>query len=201
LLRGDIDGDGSTDRVFVSVARQAASRCRYLLVVALDGKRLAAAIEHRWYPRAPRSFVKRYLQLDSLIALTPRGLDVVVKVDRGATTNSVAIFSAEGGTLRRRSIREPGSEHLFIWGGSVTHHNAIDCKGRRARLLVETGGGLVGRTWTVERTVFRASPAGALEVVRTKRYSVRDQRTAARRFPEFAGGGTAFRSCTVVKRS
>jgi hypothetical protein len=166
--------------------------------VALARGSLAAPITHQWYPRATRSFVSRYLQLDSLIALTPRGLDVVVNLDRGATTNSVAIFTVEGGNLRRRMIRERGSGHLFIYGGSVMHQHGVDCRRRRSRLLLFSAGAARGQSWHVERKIYRASPAGPLEQVTTTGYRARDHGAAVRRFPEL---GTAFRSCTAAKRS
>jgi hypothetical protein len=197
VLRGDVDGDGSTDRVFVTVAGQAAARCRYLPVVALDGRRLVAPITHRWYSRARSSFVKRYLQLDSLIALTPRGLDIVVNVDRGATTDSIAIFALEGRNLRRRLLAEPGSEHLVLHGGSVTHQHGVDCKRPRSGMLLVSGGAPLGNSWQVERRLYRALPAGPLQLVATTRQRVRDFEAAVGRFPEL---GTAFRSCTAAGR-
>jgi hypothetical protein len=125
-----------------------------------------------------------------------------VNVDRGATTDAVAIFTVDGGKLHRRRTPGLGPGDVFHHGGSVTHQHGLGCKRPRSRLLMVSGGGWregwQSGFWHVERRLYRASPAGPLEPAATARHLVRNFGAAVKKFPEL---GTAFRSCTVAKRS
>jgi hypothetical protein len=198
-----VDGDGAPDRVFISVARQVPSRCRYQLVVALDGRRLVAPIEHGWYWRSTRSHIKEYLQLESLISPTPRGLHVVVNVDHSATSDYLAIFGLRAGKLVRLRIEGMPRDHVLRTGGGVSTATVLDCAGAGTRLIISSGLSPQRNGWRVERRVYRMTLGHLLQRVEglTAHGTVRGYDWIAARFPEFAGGHRAFRSCTVAKRS
>jgi hypothetical protein len=201
LVRGDVDGNGSLDRVFISFLRRAPPSCRYLLAADLGSNRVAVApIRARpWLSQLTRARARDYLWLSSLISLAPRGLHVVVNIERGATTDSLAIYELRGRTFVRLKPRGAGPDYVFLAGGGVNNAQALDCGG--SRLIISSSVSPHGSAWRVQRRVFHASARGELAPVAqlSAQEVVRRYDWIAARFPEFAGGGIAFKSCALAR--
>jgi hypothetical protein len=111
-LRGDVDGDGATDAVRLTLTARAA-RCTY----ALRAGDLRAVVTQPSATRAP-----------ALVALAridaSRGLEVVVRTLGGASVDSAAVFQRAGGKL----VRVAGARLVYGMGGGGA--SAVDCVGR-----------------------------------------------------------------------
>jgi hypothetical protein len=187
--------------VFIAFDRGRHDRCRFLLVVDLERQAVAPVAGPTWLARASEHDARRSLRLHSLIALTPRGLDVVVVHDQGASTDQLGIYTLASGELRSRSVEGKGR---LSEGGTVTHMAVTDCAARGSRYVISSGAGFDGTRWRVRRTVFRATESGPLRPIPVfaRRASVQRREHIAAQFPEFATGtGPAFRACVVARNS
>jgi hypothetical protein len=122
-LRGDVDGDGARDELFVSVAPGARRGCRAFLAADTGERTLAAPI--------PDDFASFDLGLPALRALAAIndlvGAEIVVDVGAGASTQFAAVFTVVDGRLLQVVPRGAGNGQLFAYGGSVGHVAAVDC--------------------------------------------------------------------------
>lgn len=198
-LRGDVDGDRLPDSVFLSENPEGASQCRYFLVVATRGKHLVAAINRPWFARSRTETVLRQLSLESLIQLERSGLDIVVNVDRGASWNEIEIYTVTNSGKQERVLRRVSRSRTFRFGGTVRQFGVIDCAGRGSSLILVSEAVRNAGGWRVSRHVYRilknhaSQPVSRLSAIT----QVRRYEEIAARFPEFADGTKAFRSCSV----
>jgi hypothetical protein len=123
-LRGDVDGDGARDEVFVVVAQRARRGCRAFVVADTGDRLLAAPIEG--------DFVSFDLGLPALKSLAAINLDagseIVVDVAAGASEQFASVFTVAEGVLVPVSISGAINRVLVAYGGSVGHVAAIDCE-------------------------------------------------------------------------
>ncbi len=132
-LRGDVDGDGAGDVLFVAVARGGRRGCRAFLAADTGDRTLAAPI--------PDDFVSFDLGLPALRALAAindvEGAEVVVDVGAGASTQFAAVFTVADGRLLQVVPPRTGSAPLFAYGASVGHVAAVDCDAR-GRIVISS---------------------------------------------------------------
>ena len=152
-LEGDIDGDGSGDEAFVALDVEGApEECRAFLVIQRTDGIWSLPIGN---PATPYDL--GYPRLNSLANVDGRsGLDIVVDVIAGASTQFAGVYTMDGGVLAHVRLRggPPLQDGLVPYGGSVGHLDAADC-------VPEEGPGTI--------VVSRALPAEAettYEVVR-----------------------------------
>lgn len=145
---GDVDGDGAPESVSVHFDPEGSPGCQAFVVAASDDGVVAGALT-TWRTDfgLPAPNVKTLQEVDG-----EPGLEIVVDMGAGASTQFVGIVTAEDGRLEQVTS-ETGdntvAEGLFGYGGSVGHLEAVDCA---------PGGGVVssfaapdGRAYRVER--------------------------------------------------
>jgi hypothetical protein len=156
VLRGDVDGDGTPDRVGLVRLRRN-SRCGAVLVVRTRRRTLTRSFETSDAdPGVPT--------LNGLAALTARpALHIVLTLQEGASTGFASVFAIRRGRISKLSI--PGSEGFAYWG-SVTHYGGVDCVRGRPGLIEERGFTTLGSNrLRLYRTYYRVRDTG-FELVR-----------------------------------
>jgi hypothetical protein len=191
-LIGDVTGDATPDRVYLSLDEAAPEGCQAFVVVS-ETTSLAAPVEG-WDPSAGVSSPS----FNGLYQIDGRpGSEVVVLLATGASTQFVGAFSAAGGVIERITTSttgeaSPGSNDLFAFGGSVGHLEAVDCV--EGRVIVSSAIPK-GQRYQVTRNFYE--PSGATLELQTS-----DSRRAVvslqelEDFPEFAS--SPFGSCPRV---
>jgi hypothetical protein len=179
-VRGDVDGDGRSDRVYVVVDRSAESGCRALLVVRSRGRLSATSLDDSLI-----SFELGFPRLNSLADIDSEpGLEMVVDVAQGASTSFVEVLTfSEGRPAPVRPAPLSGiPAGLFAHGGSVGHLDAVDC--RRGLVMVSSA---VARSRGYLVTRRFMEPQGrrwSLRPSLTQRNTIRPQQIG--RFGEFS---------------
>jgi hypothetical protein len=197
MLHGDVDGDGTRDRVTVHYAKWARSSCAFLVTVETSHATHAAVApaygkgivesgyEHaREYPEPA---------LGSLVRIRKQGLVVMVALSHGASTVQVRPYWVARGRLvaPRRD--------LIAWG-SIAENNQVNCyRGAGSGLIVETNEWIAddaGTRWGFLRTVSRLTDRGLLRLKRTN-LTVRSKKAHALERRWYLGGRPFF-SCTAA---
>lgn len=125
-LIGDVTGDATPERVYLSLDSSGPAGCQAFVVVA-ETTTVSAPIEG-WDPSAGIASPT----LNGLVQIDGRpGAEIVVNLAAGASTQFVGVFSASGGTIERvvttGDDQTSGGADLFAYGGSVGHLEAADC--------------------------------------------------------------------------
>lgn len=130
-LMGDVDGDGNEDGVYIALDPEGVAGCRSFLVVDAGRVVYTTPVDPSGTPRS--------LQEPSLHSLAEinreAGLEVVVNVESGASTQFVAAFTLaerlEQMTVTGKGpgpfANGSGQDDLFAFGGSVGHLEGVDC--------------------------------------------------------------------------
>ena len=189
-LIGDVTGDATPDRVYLSMDEAGPAGCQAFVVVS-ETVTLVAPIEG-WDPSsgltAPR--------FEGLHQIDGRpGAEIVVHLAAGASTQFVGAFSATGGIIERIETTatdeaSSGSGDLFAFGGSVGHLEAVDCT--EDGLVVVSSAIPRGQRYQVTRSFY--APSGATlepSTPATRRAVVALEQVED--FPEFAS--SPFGSC------
>lgn len=187
LAEVDVSGDGRVDRVAVLVRLSNPANCRYFLLARGPGFR-PGAIALRDPLIGPRLAVAEWPRLLGATPIDSRaGSEVLVVVDQGATTVSVAVYG-----INDRAGFAPylsgGRRAAFSFGGG-NRPAAVDCI--RARVVASFAER--GRSgWNVKRRLFRVARSRFLP-----ERSVIVSVPHLRELPEFRGGDerTPFDSC------
>jgi hypothetical protein len=195
VLRGDVDGDGSPDRVSLVRVRRDWSRCGAFLVVRAAGRTLTHAVPTSPEPIAP--------SLTGLAALGPGpGLRIVVTTWEGASTAFARIYSvrATGISLLRTGMTQTldPADDTFPYEGSVTHFNAVDCV--RPGVIIASGWfekGASGTLFGYERRLYRVG-ATVFEPIRSQTGTTRTAIPPSNRLREFREP-QPFPSCMRVR--
>jgi hypothetical protein len=190
-LVGDVDADGSVDRVTLRADTRRAPRCRHLLVVEIHkGTTLVAPVKPLPWPGGnPR-----------LLALAEidghAGLEPVVELSPANVYRPGAVFTLRDGRLTRMrlEVKAPLPDDLFPFSDEFPA--GVDCTGRPGT-IVATWGGLAENGgddshWKIVRSFYRAV-GNRFERVRFERFRVAVGPEAKRRWPELRG--VPFRSC------
>lgn len=123
-VEGDVDGDGRDDLVYVVRDETGDPGCQTFLVAeTADGTLVAPAEDPdvSYALQAPR--VNSLVQVDD-----SGGLEILVDLEQGASTQFLGMFKATARTLEKVRIGG-GSAYgdLFPYGGSVGHLEASNC--------------------------------------------------------------------------
>ena len=184
-LTGDVDGDGSTDRISVAVDADARPGCRAFVVVQTAEERLIAPI------REPELQVDLgFPVLESLVGVDDRaGGEIVVRVAAGASTVFAGLFTVADDALERVRLNGPHG-NLFPSGGSVGHLEASNC-GPDGGVVISTAT-TRGRRYALERRFYLFEGTSLVEnesLAERRRISP----DALASFPEF--GAPPFSMC------
>jgi hypothetical protein len=146
-LAGDVDGDGSTDQVSLSVDADARPGCRAFVVVQTAEARLIAPIEER-----DLQVDLGFPVLDSLVGVDDRaGGEIVVRITAGASTEFAGLFTVVDDAFERVRLNGPHG-NLFPSGGSVGHLEASNC-GPDGAVVISTATAR-GRWYLLERRFY-----------------------------------------------
>jgi hypothetical protein len=198
VLRGDVDGDGSTDTVAVVHRPTEPLQCQYVLSVSSPEKRWEAPIGQSGTESGGSvPAIWNTLRLPDVNALVrlPGHQDLLVGVTTwtGASTVFAGIFGIVDGELSRISIPAAPMPDALSYGGSVVNASAVDCRGHR--VLFSTGNEDKGK-WQISQQKYELA-GGALVGGTSPQVSLHKRLT-----PEFgaAGGEDAFfRTCAVAR--
>ena len=197
-LQGDVDGDGASDTVYLALDPGAEPGCQAFVVAETAGGLRSAPV---WEAGAEMSVGRP--QLLGLAELNGApGADVIVQELAGASSQFAGVLVVEDGSLVRLTRPESDGEtigperHLFAYGGSVGHLEAVDCDGE-GRIVTSVAvpdvrSGDVGDMYEVTREVLAAEGA-ALRVVDRERTRVAPTEVAE--LPEYRN--SPFGSCPV----
>jgi hypothetical protein len=196
-LHGDVDGDGTRDRVTIHYAKWARSSCAFLLTVETShGTDAAIAPDYgKGIVESGYEHAREYAEPapGSLVRVRRRGLVVMVALSHGASTVQVRPY-----WLARGRLVAPRYD-LTAWG-SVAYNNQANCyHGARSGLIVETNEWIAndaGTRWGFLRSVFRLTDAGMRHVETTKLLERPKRAHVLER--RWYLGGPPFFSCTAA---
>jgi hypothetical protein len=186
-LVGDVDADGTGDRVTLRVDGTRPARCRHLLLVQISGGRTAVAT----VPPLPWPGTDPQLLLLAEIDGRP-GLEPVLTLAPAAVYRPGAVFMLSRGTLLRMRLESVPVPELFPFYDEFPA--GVDCA-RQPGTIVATQSRIAdegdGR-WDVTRSFYRAAGA-RFGLVREERFQVEVGPKAGKRWPEVRG--EPFRHC------
>jgi TolB protein len=210
-LRGDVDGDGLDDEVFVAVDPQAAPTCRYFLIVETSQGTLASGIDLRGTPgeedfpatQSAGETLDEFVGLQSLAEIDGQGgLEVFIDVWRGAAMEFGKIYTLGSGTLTPMEATgtDAPKDGVFSYAGSLSGVSALDCTEHPGLLVVSSAyPAEETETWIVDRRFFRPVDVKTflLEPSGSEQHELTAEEIASggleERFPEF--GEAPFDDC------
>lgn len=188
-LRGDVDGDGRSEVIWLAVDPRAGASCQVFLAAGSG-----SVVRSLPIVQPEMNLALSPPALNTLAAIdTEPGLDVVVDLVTGASTRFVGLFGMYSGALERVRFDGPGTlpADLFAYGGSVAHLDGVDCAGRRGTIVVSSASPRAER-YAIVRRFYRVTPGGSTPLpVRTERHTV--EARALNRFSEL--GSPPFAGC------
>lgn len=188
-LSGDVDGDGTQERISLQVDPKRPESCRYLLLVeTASANEMTALIEPLDWPGTDP-----HLRLLAQVDGRPGVEQVVAMNSRAAVYRPGVVFTVARGELE--ALRLPGKYgHLFPFYDEFPA--GVDCAGEPGTIVVTWGdladGGTDDSHWDITRIFYRAT--GALfEAFRHEEHRVEVGPEAQARWPEIRGD--PFLSC------
>jgi hypothetical protein len=185
-LRGDVNGDGSADRVTLRADRKRPRACRHVLVAELrPGITVAAPVKPLpWPGTSPHLLL--LAEIDGRAGLEP-----IVTLSPAAVYRPGAVFTIHNGKLAQ--LRLEGARPASLFPLYDEFPSGVDCAGDRGTIVATFGNVAEPDShWDIKRSVYRADGL-RFELLRTERSRVKVGPEAAQRWPEV--GGDAFRSC------
>jgi hypothetical protein len=195
LMRGNLDGDGSTDEAWLG-ARRVDGRCRYY-VFARTTSTGTSRVRLPASDRFSRSSLRRWARPIAFVRIDAvPGREVAVKLLEGASVRPFGFFTVRHGRIVRMDVDDTSpplaADDMFAFGGGLALMFGTDCAYRDAprtivfSLAYRRGDGsryVVERRWyQVQGDAFvRSSRPTEREVVRLAQLK--------RRFAEFRNGG------------
>lgn len=188
-LRGDVDGDGRPDSVYVAAAEK--NPCDLLLVVdrpVYYSLRFAIPCAKPAEAVAARPFVEALSDIDAV-----PGLEILVEIGHGASWQFARLFTVRARSLHPMTV-DGVPDHLTIdyYGSVGTGDRFIDCAARKGFVLSSSRSsgerGLVRTRYRVVGT--------RLKRLGSKRIALPDGELGLRELR----GPQPFPSCTRVRR-
>jgi hypothetical protein len=181
VLVGDVDADGTSDRVTLRVDSKRPARCRHLVVAELAGGATAVArvTPLPWPGTDPR------LLLLAEIDGRP-GLEPVVAMSPAAVYRPGAVFSLRDGALVRMRLERVPVPELFPF--SDESPAGVDCA-QQAGTIVLTQGRVADESdarFDITRSFYRAAGT-RFSLVRDEHFQVDVGSEARQRWPEIRG--------------
>jgi hypothetical protein len=201
-LRGDVTGDGVTDRVMVVEDRHAAFRCRFAIGVFSRGRLLLRPLGR--FIDKPSEAIGGPWPLIRLLARIDRrpGAEILAAVSRGASFEQAQLLAVHHGRLGR--IRFPGSYRgVFSYGSIIPAGESFDCLRSDAGTILAaafTSLDAKGRRWRYALTSYRVD---GIVLRRTGVRSTVRVGNATRPpawWSRYYDDSFPFRHCTVVRR-
>lgn len=137
VLRGDVDGDGRSDRVAMAVRRDQPLACRYILWVASTTRIISEVV------RQPSFYdTRRTPYLAELARVNrSRGAQLVVDFGIGAGVDSYGIYALLGGRIVRMRVQgdkgTPTADTFQSGGSNAGGTNAICAAGPGGGIVLE----------------------------------------------------------------
>lgn len=180
-LVGDVDADGTGDRVTLRMDKARPARCRHLLVVQLDGGGTAVAT----VPPLPWPGGDPQLLLLAEIDGRP-GLEPVITLSPANVYRPGAVFTLRQRALLRMRLERAPVPELFPLADEFPA--GVDCAGQPGTIVVTQSRSAPNgdRFWDVTRSFYRAAGTRFARV-RAERFQVRVGPEARRRWPEVSG--------------
>ena len=189
-LTGDVDGDGNDDTVILVLDQSGDQGCQAFIIVESAAGTASAPIVQEGM-----SLDVGFPALVSLVNIDGApGLDVVMNMVAGASTQFAGVYTAAGGQPQRLTFDQPTEfGNLFPTGGSVGHMEATDCVGPGAIVIsVATPKGDGYRVTRTAYVVVEGKLTPQEEGVSTERIPA----DGFDRFPEFQA--SPFGSCPTT---
>jgi hypothetical protein len=129
---GDIDGDGSNDKVWIALDPDAEPRCKSFLGVDTGASMFWASTNP---DGEPRTLERPSVNTIAIINDQP-GSEVVLNLETGASTQFVGVFTLGRAGIELMGVDGKGPSpfagevaSLIPFGGSVGHLDGVDCSG------------------------------------------------------------------------
>lgn len=180
-LVGDVDADGTRDRVTLRVDGTRPARCRHVLVLQIAGGRTVVAT----VPPLPWPGTDPQLLL--LVEIDGRpGLEPMITLSPAAVYRPGAVFTLSQGKLLRMRLERAPVPELFPFYDEFPA--GVDCAGQpgtivvtQSRIADEDDG-----RWDVTRSFYRVAGA-RFGLVRDEQFQVEVGPEAGQRWPEVRG--------------
>lgn len=148
-MSGDVNGDGVVDAVWIHFDSVGPQGCQAFVVAESTASLLSGPLE-TWRPDLglPMPTASGLYEIDG-----EPGLEVVVNMGVGASTQFVGVVTFDNGSLTQIEVQEGEgtlADGLFGFGGSVGHLDAIDCS--ETGTVVASSATPAGRQYRVRRT-------------------------------------------------
>ncbi len=186
----DVDGDGVDDRISMHLDPEGTPECLAFTVVEKGTTTHSGVIEPIGPAGADPLVFGRIIGSAQIDEET--GVDVVILVGAGASTQFASVFRWAGGAMV--PIRVAGGDGYFAFGGSAGHLDAVDCF-KESPLIVVTSAVRSGDDYKVVRRFFE--PTGGRFIERPemtdRRKLAEDELTSV---PEFRSG--PFATCPTA---
>jgi hypothetical protein len=186
-LSGDVDGDGTEDRVTLRVAETTERSCRFLLVVELPaGDAPTAPVDPLPWPGTDPKLLL-LAEIDGR-----RGVEPVVALSPRAVYRPGLVFTMRDGELAQMRLEEEGVMGLFPFYDEFPA--GVDCAEEPGTIVVTLGRlqGADDSRWHVTRTVYRVAGTN-FEPIGDERLTLEVGPEAEQRWPEI--GDDPFRTC------
>lgn len=188
-LRGDVDGDGRSEVVWLAVDERAEEGCQLFVAVASG-----SVVRSLPIVQPELNLALSPPALDTLAAIdTEPGLEIVVDLVMGASTRFVGVFGMQSGDLTRFRFEGPNTlpPDLFAYGGSVAHLDGVDCVRPQGTIVLSSASPRPDR-YEILRRFYRVTRGSSTPLPpRTERHTV--EARSLNRFSELASA--PFASC------
>jgi hypothetical protein len=180
--RGDVDGDGVRDRIWIGRVSGRTAPCRWFLF-AQSQARLRAAPLRQGGTEADWGSSHVLPKVGRLVAIDDRaGAEILVALDGGASTTAYGVFSVRGPRLTRFRVPRAEFPDAFYDGGSGNRFAQFGCLKRG--VLAQGQFGQEGIRFSGTRDIYRLSGSN-FRFVTTRHYR-EITHAALNRFPEFS---------------
>jgi len=180
-LVGDVDADGTGDRVTLRVDETRPPRCRHLLVVEVTaGKPAVTTVPPLPWPGTDPQLL-RLAEIDGR-----PGLEPVITLSPEAVYRPGAVFTLRDRTLSRMRVEGlPVAELIPFYDEFPA---GVDCAGRPGTIVVTQGRITDGgdRRWDITRSFYREAGL-RFDLVREEQFQVEVGPEARQRWPEVRG--------------
>ena len=144
----DMDGDGEQESVSVAKDQLGIAGCKGFLVVDYGDEVISIPVEDTLEIEFGLPDIVGFGEIDPF-----PGVDAMVRVNQGASTSFLAVYSAGSGSLVKVPFVDgPHPDGTFPYGGSVGHLDGVDCAG--VGLVVSSSAVPEGDGYKVSRSFY-----------------------------------------------
>ena len=181
--RGDVDGDGVRERVWIGRMSGRTAPCQWFLFAQSQASLHAAPLRQRGV-EAEWGSSNVLPRLGSVVAIDDRaGTEILVALDGGASTTAYGVFSVRGSRLTRFRVSRAEFPDAFYDGGSGNRFADFGCVERG--VVAQAQFRQEGIRFSGRRDIYRLS-ADNFQFVKTRHYRGITH-AALKRLPELSG--------------